>query len=190
MAKTKFNKYRYGAALDYMVAKFVDSRTHALDEVRNAALTVINQILRKEYPEADMMVFRKYELTRKDYCLRFNDENGAQLFIFSGNMCALFSEMLVDIPSGLSCKYYSITLAERDVIEAYINAVQAEQVTLETKRAEYRSFLYSCPNVEAAHEVIHFPDEVLSKLLGPKVINMIAFNPDILASIQRDFASA
>src|SRR4051794_6093136 len=49
------------------------------------AVTATNKVLRKRFPEEDMMVLRRYSLARQDFCLRFQYENGiVDGFDFSG----------------------------------------------------------------------------------------------------------
>jgi len=191
VAKTKLTKGKLEIARRFMFNKLVEDRKHILDEVRNAAVIVINKIFRKAYPEADMIVFRKYDLNRVDYCIRFNNnDSDSGFFILYVNQDSTLEELICDISSGLSCRTYPINSEERAVIEQYMKARDIEKTFLRKKNDVYVSFLQSCKTVEDVHKVVQFPTEVLNELLGPGKGALIAYNPDVLKEIQADFPYA
>ena len=79
--KTRLNKDTKHTLLGHMEAEF-EARINdtALSETYTALLAMVNAILRTKYPEADMPVLRKYQLTPRRYLSSIHDPRyGAHL---------------------------------------------------------------------------------------------------------------
>jgi hypothetical protein len=79
--KTRFTEEKRGVVLDYMMDHYdSEQKDTTFAKLRDKAVAIANKVLRKKYPESDIEVLRKYNLTTYDRCLRFVDNESNQVF--------------------------------------------------------------------------------------------------------------
>lgn len=140
----------------------------------------INTIIREKYPEKDMIVLRKYNLTTQNACI--NMHYGERVL---GLAYHLFLDSdFKDVPSNTG---YRLTLVvDSQTIKIYDQLVkdyQKYQNTRNEKMREFLGFLNSCVYVE---DVMQYVDLPLS-LQPIKGTAITAVNPEILKSIKKEF---
>jgi hypothetical protein len=82
MAKTRLSNEKRDGLLAWMMKQYDEKHANDLEKPQAKAIKAMNAAIRKKYPEADMAVLRKYNATRRDYCLRFVDSDSNQIFGF------------------------------------------------------------------------------------------------------------
>ncbi len=196
MSKLRLTNERRDAILDYMMAQYDEKRdkaaeTAALDDL----IERINATLRVKYPEADMAVLRRYEVTRKDTCLRFAVLDTGRVFDVNFNrdyeLLEVVRPRLADIPGAAGCyrsEAFACDQALADAADHWMKLADAARDIRKRKHSEYRTFLYAAKTLDEVEEVVPLPEELRRKL---GVANaLIALSEDAVAGIKADFAKA
>jgi len=149
----------------------------------------VNAVLRAKYPEADVVVFRRYDQARRDYCIKFQSANGPRIFTAMLNEAG---EDVADIPKLRGC-YSGNTFQATEEIEKVSDQldklVEARQELLRQKDREYNGFLLACRYLEEVEAVVPLTDE-FRKELGAQTKALAVINPDIISRIAADFKAA
>lgn len=166
-----------------------DSAT--LFKIREKVVTALNVAIRKKFPENEMIVLRKYKLTRTDYCMKLVDSVTNAVF---GINLEIVSEKeatkLADTPTGQghnSQDVYPMDPKGHALIDEYLSLKEASREERSNKSRDYRSFLSACRYVEDAHEVVPFPKEMQTLLFSGGAIILI--NKEIIAAIRSEFVN-
>ncbi len=199
-AKTRLNKGHKETILEWMEQEKIAKSTHSEKVVvsMKKAILLINEILRKKYPEEDMVVLRKYKAVRHDYCIRFNIPEEVGL-VFGFNISCYYnselelqkvaSETLADIPNSGGCNSNTVYIATKKIKEAidvYDNARKDYETFYNKKKSEYASFVNTCRTLEDIESVIPLPADIRQRITGARS-ELAVINPEILESIADDF---
>lgn len=192
--KFRLTKDRRQTLRAYMLTVWGEKNIKIVLEKGLEAIKVINLILRKEYPEADMAILRKYNATRKDTCLRFiNPERPANVFGIRLEHLDLI-EALADIPSSGGCysnRVFEVAPAHEQIILAYDDAQTKYRSDYNKKWSEYDTFLEACKTLDEVLEATgELPDSLLIKIGAIKSEGgaLTIMNPELISSIKKDFA--
>jgi len=191
--KTRLTKDMRSTLHHFMVDEFRKrlDRTE-IDKTRNALVERANAMLRAKYPEADMPVLRKYEMTRVDSCLRFTLPETGRVFQVSFNpynLC-LGDAAIVDIPCMRGCynnEIYPCDKAFETLADKWEKQVAARQNAFTEKDAEYNGFLLACRYLEEVEAVIPLTEKIRESL-GAQSRSLTVISPDVLKRIKSDFA--
>lgn len=148
-----------------------------------------NAAVRAKYPEADMVVLRRYELVRTDLCLKFQMPSGrVDGFTFRAD-CGV-----ADIPHRRGCGYYSNDVFP--VSEAFEKAFDQHAITKaeadkleQEKLGQFNAFLTACKTLEEFLEVIPLPEDI-RKRLGFDSSALVAVTPETVKSLKATFKKA
>jgi len=190
MAKTRLSNEKREDLLTWMMKQYDEKHATRLDKPKAKAVKAMNAAIRKKYPEADMVVLRKYDVTRKDRCLRFVDAETNQFFGFDWGY-QHEPEDLADVPAGRGCRsddVFTVTPAGREAIEAMQSAREAAQSERRQKERDYRSFLEASRFVEDVHEVVPLPEDMQRRFMSGSPL--VPVNEELVASIKSEFAVA
>lgn len=148
-----------------------------------------NSALRAKFPESDMVVLRKYDMARKDYCLKFQMPSGR----VDGFTYPADSE-IVDIPHRRGCGYYSNDVfPASEAFEKAFDAFakhKAEADKLEQEKlGQFNAFLNACKTVEEFLEVIPLPEDI-RKRLGAESCALVAVTPETVKALKATFKKA
>lgn len=190
MAKTRLSNDKRDGLLAWMMEQYDERHASDLEKPRARALKAMNTAIRKKYPEADMAVLRKYELTRRDRCLRFLDSDTNQLFGFDWGFGDNYDD-LADVPSNGGCRSDSVFVVnprEREAIEAFEASRSDAKAARDQKRRDYRSFLEASRWVEDVHEVVPLPQDLQRQYMSGMAL--IPVNQELVATIKKEFAIA
>lgn len=190
--KTRLNEIRRDKLLLHMIGLYqLRLDDSGFNSAFEAILQATNAILRETYPEADMVVLRKYELTRVDTCLHFARLETQRFFSVQFEYSKELEARLADIPDSRGCSSRSRPLACDADFEAladgWAKAVEYRTQLIARKRSEYRGFLAACRYLEDVEQVVPLSAEIRESL-GARNLSLTAVNPSILRSIEADFA--
>jgi hypothetical protein len=188
--RIRLNRHAKDKLLDYMVTQF-DSRID--DTELNATLDDIlsrtNAILRAKYPEDDMVVLRKYKVTRLDHCIRFTVLDTQRIF----SVCLTLRQAegrLADIPFLSGCYKTDIFPCDKEfeaLSDKWERLTDSRTDLVLGKRIEYRSFLETCRYLEEVEAVVPLTEDI-RKTIGAQGRSLTVINPDVLKRIKSDFA--
>src|SRR5262245_48786426 len=133
MAKTRLSNEKREGLLAWMMKQYDEKHSNDLDKPQTKAIKAMNAVIRKKYPEADMVVLRKYSVTRQDRCLRFMDTESNQVFGFDWGYGTISAE-LADLPASNGCRsddVFPISPGGREAIETLS---EAREKARETRR--------------------------------------------------------
>jgi hypothetical protein len=190
MAKTRMSNEKREALLNWMMTQYDEKNSKQFDKPRAKALKAMNSAIRKKYPEADMVVLRKYGVTRKDRCLRFVDAESNQFFGFDWGY-GQEPEELADVPNSRGCRsddVFTVSPAGREAIEALVRAKEDAVTARRQKERDYRSFLEASRYVEDVHDVVPLPEDMQRRFMSGAPL--IPVNEELIASIKSEFAQA
>lgn len=181
MVKTKLSVERRDKIHSFMMATWEGKQ----ESVRNTEefsklLTLINQEIRKKYPEKDMEVLRKYKLTRQDSYVKLHCDTRIQ-----GTNGVLFLDTdFKDVPEDKA--YGLVLVVDKPVMMAYDiveKLFDKYTKTRNEKAAKFREFLNSCRYVEDVMEYVDLPIS-LRPIKGTAIM---AINPEVLKTIKKEF---
>lgn len=189
--KTRLNKDMKHKLLEYMEHQF-DLRIDDTDLAATFTTLVgrANTILRAKYPEEDMHILRKYNLTRVDSCLRFTILGTERVFGARLFPVGKASGEVADIPCVGGCYNSEIFPCDKDfeiLADRWTNQVEDRRRLVAEKRVEYHAFLHACRYLEDVEAVLSLPDE-LRKDLGAASRSLSVISPEVLSRIKTDFA--
>lgn len=204
MAKTRFTEEKRNIVHDYMMEQYdaKNKDAKALAKMKDRVVKAINVVIRKKYPEAEMVVLRKYNLTRTDRCLKLVDSDTNAVFGIELRDSPYWDDKddedyqkwkaqevrLADLPYRIGCNsqdVYPIDPKGHQLIEEYLGIKETSEEKRKEKYRNYKSFLAACRYVEDAHEVVPFPKEMQIRLFSGASI--VYINPEILAGIKEEF---
>jgi len=147
-----------------------------------------NQAIRKRYPEEDMAVLRRYQVTHTDGCVRFQFPSGrVDGFYFPSE-----EKGLADIPYRRNCTTdaaYPVDAAIEAAFDGYHKARTANDKEQHRRTSAFDSLLRAARTLEEVMEAIELPPEVLGRL-GQKGTALVALSSDDLTRLKQDFALA
>jgi hypothetical protein len=184
MAKTRLSNEKRDGLLAWMMKQYDEKHANDLEKPQAKAIKAMNAAIRKKYPEADMAVLRKYNATRRDYCLRFVDSDSNQIFGFDWGYNAEPAE-LADVPVRNGCRsddVFPISPAGREAIEAFGKAREEAREAREQKQRDYYSFLCAYWFVEDVHDVVPLPEDMQRRYMSGSPL--VAVNDELLADIE------
>lgn len=145
-----------------------------------------NQAIRVKYPEADVAVLRKYGLTRKDNCLRFQFPSGrVDGFTFP-------ADAVVDLPKMHGCwnqDVFPVSETFETTFDAHAKEKKANDELQGQRLTALFSFLQKCRTVEDVMEIVELPSDLLQRL-DMKSSALIALSPEAIASLKDAFKKA
>jgi hypothetical protein len=190
MAKTRLNNGMRDCIIKYMVDFFeANNSPEEIDVARIEAVNLVNKIVRERFPEKDMVVLRKYNLTRKDSCVSFaTDEETRRFFTIYLQEA---KDNLEDVPHREYCREitYSVTLEQAEILEKFENIKQQKEEEFRQKYREYCSFVRACKTVEDITSVIELPQDILDKL-GARQTALVAVSEEKKEELKNFFALA
>jgi hypothetical protein len=136
-----------------------------IDKTRDALVERVNIILRARYPEADMPVLRKYEMTRVDSCLRFTvlDTQRVVEVAFNPYNLHLGETALADIPCLRGCYNHEIYPCGEDfeaLADKWEKQIEERRTVISNKEVEYNGFLPACRCLEEVEAVVPLTEKV------------------------------
>jgi len=188
MTKIRLNKTSRDILMAYgqeKIAGLVDrSREKALYDT---LLEAANRAIRVKYPEEHMVVCRLYELTRTDYCLRFQFPSGR---VDGYNFEPKDESRICDVPCGRGCynnDVFPMDKAFEDTYDEHFRLKRANDAEERERVVSFRSLIEASRTLEEVLEVIELPEDMLERL-GRKSTALVALSNDALRSLKRDFA--
>ena len=175
MAKTRLAVNRRREIVHYMLDEWEKKQPAADTKLREQFIEAVNGELRAKYPEKDMEVLRKYNLTTKTVWQRFTND---------GRITAFYEFIeeteMVDIPKGIG-----VIPASKKLFSLFDNLAKAKDKLIEKRekqRQKYRDFVNSFNYLEDIEQVIPLPESI-----KPPVRSLVCINPEIIAEIKKDF---
>ncbi len=196
MAKKRLNKDHREQVISWMIKEKIEKVgiNKELNKLQLNIIDIINVILRKYYPEEDMIILRKYKLSRQDICLKFSTPEGGLFTIdfdyrFDGDQKIIAKEKIVDIVCSGGC--YNNTVFEttnklRDLYNSFDNLYNDLYKKANKKESEYRTFINNCKYLEEVEAIVTLPDDIREYING-KSTAITIINPDLITSIKEDF---
>jgi hypothetical protein len=188
--KIKLNKSHRQVIQDYGVKHI----TTAIDRIKEkkllqAMLDGANAAIRVKYPENEMVILRKHNLTRKDFCLKFQFPSGR----VDGFTFASDSE-IADLPYRAGCYYgsndvFPVTEKFEKAFDDHAKLKAANDDTQKTKLDEFFSFLNACQFIDDVLDVIPLPGDI-RKRLGHESTALVAVTPETVKSLKATFKKA
>lgn len=188
MTKIRLNKTSREILLAYgqeKIAGLIDrSREKTLYETM---LEAANRAIRAKYPEEHLVICRLYELTRTDYCLRFQFPSGR---VDGYNFAPKDAARICDVPSGRGCYNSDVFPMDKAFEDAYDEHRRLERANDDEERqrvASFRSLIEASRTLDEVLTVIDLPEDILERL-GRKSTALVALTTDTLRSLKQDFA--
>lgn len=188
--KTRLTKERRQIIEEFGYKHIADSIDRTKQQKHLATmLEGANSSIRAKYPEADMVVLRKYKLAQTDRCLKFQFPSGrVDGFTFPSDA------EVADIPYCRSCYYgnsdvFPVTAAFEKAFDEYARIKDELDKVQNEKRTQFVSFLTACQSVEDVVEVINLPED-LRKRLGQSSTALVAVTPETVKSLKATFKKA
>ena len=153
----------------------------------NTLLEAANKAIREKYPEEHLIVCRLYELTRTDYCLRFQFPSGR---VDGVHFAPEDASRICDVPSGRGCystDVFPMNKAFEDAYDEHIKLKRANDDEERERNAGFRSLIAASKTLEDVLEVIDLPEDILERF-GRKSTALVALSTDTLRNLKRDFA--
>jgi hypothetical protein len=143
--------------------------------------------IRIKYPEEEMVILRKYELARQDYCPRFQFPNGrVDGFSFK------YGDPLAYVPSNQGSyggEVFPVPAAIEEALDEYAKVKQGNDTLESGKAQDFRAFVTACVYLDEILEVIELPGEIRERL-GRRSTGLVAVTPETVASIKATFSQA
>lgn len=203
MAKTRMNQGHRDILKEFAdkkIKKNVDRKEeHRLYE---KLLKATNKEIRKKYPETEMEILRKYELTAKDSCVKFVFTSGRidgmsfnstwETTIDSdGDQVSIYVTAIVDTPNSRGCRnnnVYPMPESFEKDLEEHARLVDKNNKLEQAKNQDVKNLIAYSKYIEDVLEVIKVPKDLEAKLLS-KSTSLVALSPDVIKRIQADFNS-
>ena len=192
MSKVRLSNEKRDRILRYMQEQYEAKRDKREEQAAlRDLLDRINDVLLSRYPAKDMAVLRKYELTRRDYCLKFAVLDTGRVFQINLPSDQV-KEALAEIPSHRGCysrETYPCDQALADAADHYLEVKARAEDARRAKYDEYSAFVYAARTLEDIEAIVPLPQD-LRAALGATPNALVAVNENTLASIKQDFAQA
>jgi hypothetical protein len=188
MTKIRLNNTHRDILMTYGREKIAGLIDRSREKVLyNTLLEAANKAIRDKYPEEHMVVCRLYELTRTDYCLRFQFPSGR---VDGYNFAPEDETKICDIPSCRGCYSGDVFPMDKVFEDAYDEHIKLKRANEEEERkrvASFRSLIESSRTLDEVLEVVDLPTDILERL-GRKSTALVALSTDVLHGLKRDFA--
>jgi hypothetical protein len=199
MAKTRLTETSRQRVLDFMIES-LDAKMakHPVFKLRDRVIAEANKIIRKKYPEDEMLVLRKYKLTRLDNCLRFSVTETGEFFGVTFKSISkkertdsygFQAKDVADIPSRGGCNdntVYPVNSKFRALVHDYTTAFDGYMKHLTDKINNYKAFMAASKTIEDVEEVVVLPSDLRTAITGNNSA-LIAINDETIANIRADF---
>ena len=188
--KIKLNKSHRDVIQEYGLKHIASTIDRSKEEKQLAILLEgANAAVRVKYPEADMVVLRKYKLERTDRCLRFQFPSGR---VDGFNFMA--DAKVVDMPYKGGCHYgsgdvFPVSEKVEKAFDEYARLKGENDQKLAEKTQQFFSFLAACQFVDEVLDVISLPED-LRKRLGQSSTALVAVTPETVKSLKATFKKA
>jgi len=187
MAKTRLNASHREVLTDYcckLIEKAVANPK--IEKLLSEVIDGINKVVRKKYPESEMIILRKYNLTRVDGCVKFQFVSG-RVGGFSGDYEQ--RKRFADVPNNGGCRSgdgaYPVDGKFEMKLDEY-NKLKSEQDTLrEQKSRNYQALISSSRYLEDIDEILQLPEDI-KKRLNLQSQSLVAISPDVIKQIKAD----
>lgn len=186
MAKTRMNNGHRDILTAFArerIAKNVDRKQEI--KLYNKLLDETNKQIRKKYPESEMEILRKYELTRTDFCIKYSFPSGRVDGVYFNSS----SGTPVDLPYNKGCRASEVFMATEQfekILAEYIKIKEENDKIAAQKKTDCNSLIGYAKYIEDVLEVIKVPKELQNQLLA-KSTSLVALSPDTIKRIQADF---
>src|SRR5579864_1885410 len=188
MTKIRLNKTSREILMAYGQEKIAGLIDRSREKVLyNTLLEGANRAIRAKYPEEHLVICRLYELTRTDYCLRFQFPSGR---VDGVNFAPVDASRICDVPSGRGCYSADVFPMDKAFEDAYDEHTKLKRANDEEERernAGFRSLIAASKTLEDVLEVIDLPEDILERF-GRKSTALVALSTDTLRSLKQDFA--
>ena len=188
MTKIRLNKTHREILMAYGQEKISGLIDRSRERVLyDTLLEAANRAIRAKYPEEHLMICRLYELTRTDYCLRFQFPSGR---VDGCHFRPEDAPRICDVPSGRGCYNSDVFPMDKAFEDAYDEHLRLKRANDEEEReriASFRSLIEASKTLEEVLAVIDLPEDMLERL-GRKSTALVALSNDALRSLKRDFA--
>ena len=200
MAKTRLRNQDRERLLTWMTRGKPEDEAHEklIDGKLKVLVEHINPLLEKKYPKTDMAVLFKYDLTRKDCCLKFQILDTGQVYlvelnpykdILTNSQLKYVKENIASIPSRGGCRnntIYEGTTVVRDLFAEMETLIEDYKEDIQCKRRKYNTFLHQCKTLEDVQSVVEIPVDILETIIK-KGSALVFMNPDVLEDIRKEF---
>lgn len=190
MTKIRLNKTHRAIISEYgqgVIEKLIDRA--ALDAAYETMLAGANAAIRRKFPEAEMLILRKPNLSTVDRCLKMQFPTGrVDGFTFDSKD----HERVADLPYRRGCgssDVFAVDEATEAAFESYQLLQKAYRDERSRKRANLDALVESARTLDDILEVIDLPTAVQERL-GRKAQSLVAISPDTLAQLRDDFKLA
>jgi hypothetical protein len=186
--KIKLSKIQRAVIEEYGV-KHIQSTIDRKQEAKlyQAMLDGANKAIRSRYPEDDMLILRKFELTREDRCLRFQfPSQRVDGFSFK------YETPIADVPIKNGCfsgEVFPVDAAFEEAFDEYATLRKANDKLENDKSQCFRAFIIACVYLDEVLEVIELPEEIRERL-GHRSTGLVAVTPETVASLKATFKQA
>jgi hypothetical protein len=186
--KIKLNKTQRTVIEEYGVKHIqftIDRKREA--ELHQAILDGANKAIRIRYPQEDMVILRKFNLTREDRCLRFQfPSQRVDGFSFK------LQTPIADMPYKNGCfsgEVFPVDAAFEEAFDEYATVKRANDKFQNDKWQSFRALAIACVYLDEVLEVIELPEEIRERL-GHRSIGLVAVTPETVASLKATFKQA
>lgn len=196
MAKKRLNNWHRELILNWMLKEknSLPEDNENVIELMKTAIGFANKAIRETYPESDMVILRKYNLMRKDTCLKFTVDGdgvfGIDLYPRAiRSLSGVADALIEDIPSSGGCfnnRVFGISQDGREAIESFKEAYLEAKSQYAQKKSKFSSFVNNAKYLEDIEEVVPLPEDVRQRITGSNS-SLVAINPEIIQDIAAEF---
>ncbi len=171
------------------IASLIDRKKE--NQLYGTMLDAANTAIRLKYPEKDMVVLRKYELTRHDCCLKFQFPSG-RVDGFTFNKRNDDGPSINDLPYRRGCGYangdvFPMDEAFETAFDMHAKERDANLAEIRRKEAEFFALVDSAKTLDDVLSVIELPEAILERL-GRKSTSLVALSKESLDRLKADFS--
>jgi hypothetical protein len=194
MAKTLMREATRESILEWMMKEYDAKHDGVLKKPYEKAAAAANKAIRAKYPEADMVVLRKYNLAGRDGCLRFVNQDTGQVFgvefypNYGESALGVTKEFLADMPKGRGCgssEVFSVNATQQAALQQFIAEKDSVKEARKQKVSDYKSFLAACKTVDEFNDAVPLPEDLRNRYMSGGAL--IAISPEKIAEISKDF---
>jgi hypothetical protein len=191
MTKIRLNKTHRDIISNYgqeVIDKLIDRKS--LDAAYESILSGVNTAIRKKFPEAEMIVLRKHNLSTVDRCLKMQFPTTGRVDGF--NFEHKDEKRISDLPYRRGCgtsDVFAVDEATEAAYDSYHLLLKAYREERSRKLANLNSLVESAKTLDDVLEVIDLPPAVQERL-GKKSQALVALSPETLTQLKDDFKLA
>jgi hypothetical protein len=185
--KVKLTNARREVIREFGLKHIADSVDRTKEKKHLAVmLNGANAAIRAKYPEADMVVLRRYKLAQIDRCLKFQFPSGrVDGFSFPNDAD------VADIPYCRSCYHgnsdvFPVTAAFEKAFDEYAKFKLNSDAEQQEKSMQFCNFLNACQSIDEVTDVIPLPADIL-KRVGHESTALVAVTPETVKSLKATF---